>query len=73
MDKEVVLVLTRPNGHKETKMVNTRECGDKIRFRSHDSALNFIGAKFRTLRLPDLHVYLCSQCGRHHIGHKKIS
>ena len=52
-------------------MVNTRECGDKIRFRSHDSALNFIGSRFRTLRLPDLHVYRCPQCGRHHIGHRK--
>lgn len=46
-------------------------CGSKIRFRSHESALNFIGSKFRNLRLADLHAYRCPVCAKFHIGHRK--
>lgn len=48
-----------------------RQCGKKIRFRSHKTALNFIGAKFMTLRLPNIQAYRCPQCHCFHIGHKR--
>jgi predicted RNA-binding Zn-ribbon protein involved in translation (DUF1610 family) len=47
-----------------------KSCGNKIKFRSHKSALNFMSKKFMSLRcLATLKPYRCPYCGRYHIGH----
>ena len=45
-------------------------CGDKIRFKDHMKAMNFIGKHFKTLNnLPTLVPYKCNECDGVHIGH----
>jgi hypothetical protein len=47
-----------------------RACGNKIRFRSHTRAMNFMGSVFMTLKdFTTFRPYRCEHCNRWHIGH----
>lgn len=38
--------------------------------RDAERAISFIWGNDSTVRIGDLHVYLCQRCNRFHIGHK---
>lgn len=47
-----------------------RTCGEKVRFRSHTSAMNFLGSRFMRMKnLATMRPYRCPYCERYHLGH----